>query len=183
MREPTIAALRVGAEEVGGLSAEHLAAAAKCFTRGGFDEAAIRVVKASLKAWERRRDFKALAAHRTLSDLHLRCPMPMLDNSANSQTDEFFADTPKPPREPATHWRVRALGEAWGTLSVEHNGSIEMRVIEDTDMSNRVLKWLQSYAPAGTNVSQLPTAGDPTPGFGIAGIKSRPYYCSILNLK
>ena len=171
--EPTIAALRVGAEEVGEKRVlEHLAAAAKCFTRGGFDEAAIRVVKASLKAWERRRDFKALAAaHRTLSDLHLRCPMPMLDNSANSQTDEFFADTPKPPREPATYWRVRALGEAWGTLSGAQWLYRDARDRTLADMSNRVLKWLQSYVPAGTNVSQLPTAGDPTPGFGIAGIQ------------
>jgi hypothetical protein len=38
-------------------------------------------------------------------------------------------------------------------------------------MSDRVRKWLQSYVPAGTKVSQLPTAGDPTPGFGIAGIQ------------
>ena len=30
---------------------------------------------------------------------------------------------------------------------------------------------LQSHVPAGTNVSQLPTAGDPTLGFGIAGIQ------------
>ena len=95
----------------------------------------------------------------------------MLDNSANSQTDEFFADTPKPPREPATYWRVRALGEAWGTLSGAQWLYRDARDRTLADMSNRVLKWLQSYVPAGTNVSQLPTAGDPTPGFGIAGIQ------------
>jgi hypothetical protein len=171
--EPTIAALRVGAEEVGEKRVlEHLAAAAKCFTRGGFDEAAIRVVKASLKAWERRRDFKALAAaHHTLADLHLRCPMPLLDERTHSRNDEFFTDTPKPPREPATYWRVRALGEAWGSLTGAQWLYRDARDRTLADMSNRVRKWLQSYVPAGIKVSQLPTAGDPTPGFGIAGIQ------------
>ena len=171
--EPTIAALRVGAEEVGEKRVlEHLAAAAKCFTKGGFDEAAIRVVKASLKAWERRRDFRALAtAHNTLADLHLRCPMPLMDPSENVRNDEFFAYTPKPPREPATYWRVRAIGDAWGSLSGAQWLYRDARDRTLPDMSNRVMKWLQSYVPAGTKVSQLPTAGDPTPGFGVAGIQ------------
>ena len=66
---------------------------------------------------------------------------------------------------------MRALGEAWGSLTGAQWLYRDARDRTLADMSNRVRKWLQSYVPAGIKVSQSPTAGDPTPGFGIAGIQ------------
>ena len=64
--------------------------------------------------------------------------MPLLDERTHSRNDEFFTDTPKPPREPATYWRVRALGEAWGSLTGAQWLYRDARDRTLADMSNRV---------------------------------------------
>ena len=149
---------------------EHLAEATRLFVKGGHLEAAARVAKTVLPAWERRRAFGDLArAHEGVAGVYRALhAAPPAGAAGSGAFGLLLPPPPGPPPPPATHYRVRLVGDAWDALCLKGKTWIHREPRDRT--LGEMLRGLQaSLTPlssaAGTHaafpaISPLPPSGD-----------------------
>ena len=148
---------------------EHLAEATRLFVKGGHLEAAVRVAKTVLPAWERRRAFGDLArAHEGVAGVYRALhAAPPAGAAGSGAFGLLLPPPPGPPPPPATHYRVRLVGDAWDALGLKGKTWIHREPRDRT--LGEMLRLLQaSLTPrssaAGTRafpaISPLPPSGD-----------------------
>ena len=98
---------------------EHLAEATRLFVKGAHLEAAARVAKTALPAWERARAFGDLArAHEGVAGVYRALHQQPPAGAAGSGVFGVLPPPPGPPPPPATYYRVRLVGTAWDSCGL-----------------------------------------------------------------
>ena len=167
---PSVAGIRCGTEEIGEAQIlAHLSRAVEFFTKGGHLEAALRVIDAAQIAWESHREFGALSeSHAMMSELFRR--LHATSNVGDAKQYKWDMEG-KPPPDPATFWRIRLIGDAWG----EKNGAewIYRESLDRTlgDMNRKLVKEFSNYVPSGTLIKALLTNVEPVIDEGCAGLQ------------
>ena len=166
---------RCGVEEISEEKVlAHIAESVRLFVRGGHLEAATRAAKVALPAWERRRAFGDLArAHTGIAAVYRS--LHQLPPAGASGSGSFGILPPPlgPPPPPATFYRVKLVGDAWG---IEDRGRTwvhrEPRDRTLGDMTRRLQKSLTAGLPEGTPVTPLPAGGDAPAGAACVQIQA-----------
>ena len=155
---------RCGVEEISEEKVlAHLAEAVRLFVKGGHLEAAVRAAKVALPAWERRRAFGDLArAHAGVAGIYRSLHQLPPPGAAGAGTFGMLPPPPGPPPSPATFYRVRLVGRAWGP-DRENTTWVHREPRDRTlgDMLARLRGSLAEGLPEGTAPVPLPPSGDP----------------------
>ena len=158
------ASARCGVEEISEEKVlAHLAEAVRLFVKGGHLEAAVRAAKVALPAWERRRAFGDLArAHAGVAGIYRSLHQLPPPGAAGAGTFGMLPPPPGPPPSPATFYRVRLVGSAWGR-DRENTTWVHREPRDRTlgDMLARLRGSLAEGLPEGTAPAPLPPSGDP----------------------
>ena len=169
--EKQSAGARCGVEEISEEKIlEHLAEATRLFVKGGHLEAAVRVAKTVLPAWERRRAFGDLArAHEGVAGVYRALhAAPPAGAAGSGAFGLLLPPPPGPPPPPATHYRVRLVGDAWDALGLKGKTWIH-REPRDRTLGEMLRSLQASLTPrssaAGSGaafpaISPLPPSGD-----------------------
>jgi hypothetical protein len=168
------AGARCGVEEISEEKVlAHLAEATRLFVKGGHLEAAARVAKTVLPAWEKRRAFGDLArAHEGVAGVYRALHSQPPAGAAGAGAFGALPPPPGPPPPPATHYRVMLVGRAWDALGVNGKTWIH-REPRDRTLGEMLRRLQTSLTPAPVDGAVHPggsfPAIAPVPASGDAG--------------